>query len=450
LAAILPWSCVSFSNFRGLGETKDTNEQPIPNETSPDAILKDLASYIVDGNDQDKLQFLSADFPDAQLSSDDDDNNGLTRDLPDDSNVEDPLTEFGDQNSYSKSEGDEDDFSLIEETPESTVAHDHESEEEQETLPQENDEPPSPTEAEIVRNIWTSTARIKASEPYHLCLRCMQAGHVLKDCQLPDQSLEYSWSLQQLLLEQMTEEDESSEGKLCPRCESIDMLRKFNTYLPYSYQDYKDTQVQYLTERRIEDFFSLGPADSVVFRTDCSLCRLLFATAPRSPPNKQQLLIVPAWTLHHFERDLDVPWSVGRNYAICLYVGIKQLSSSSYFSHLTYPSESLDAICLDEDDYRDERTLCGRTVDVKSLDVDVIQGWLTRCQNFHKSTCRPKFFQGPLQFRLVDVRTRQVVRFSREEHREYIALSYVWGNVSQPSVRVGEKLGKLPPPSKIR
>ncbi|KAF8554824.1 HET-domain-containing protein, partial [Imleria badia] len=69
--------------------------------------------------------------------------------------------------------------------------------------------------------------------------------------------------------------------------------------------------------------------------------------------------------------------------------------------------------------------------------------WLCRCSDLHHITCRPFVSEGLEQIKLVDVETREIVLYP-PDGCDYIALSYVWGGVEQPSYKLGEVLPTVP------
>jgi hypothetical protein len=70
-----------------------------------------------------------------------------------------------------------------------------------------------------------------------------------------------------------------------------------------------------------------------------------------------------------------------------------------------------------------------------SADLRLIQSWLTACEKSHedtsiqKSLLHPKLTGSTLQLRLLDVQNDCIVR--RDHATRYVALSYVWGRVTQ-------------------
>lgn len=74
--------------------------------------------------------------------------------------------------------------------------------------------------------------------------------------------------------------------------------------------------------------------------------------------------------------------------------------------------------------------------------MDLISGWVNACVERHDGSCLPVPTQKLDGIRLIDIESRTIVRYS--PRCEYIALSYVWGNVTQETFKLGDKPGKLP------
>jgi hypothetical protein len=85
-----------------------------------------------------------------------------------------------------------------------------------------------------------------------------------------------------------------------------------------------------------------------------------------------------------------------------------------------------DALCLIENDIGTQRTLGGRRIDSRESNVDMILGWIKACAERHEAACLPVPTKDLEEVRLIDVESRQVVRYPGVDS-EYIALSYVWG-----------------------
>jgi hypothetical protein len=72
-----------------------------------------------------------------------------------------------------------------------------------------------------------------------------------------------------------------------------------------------------------------------------------------------------------------------------------------------------------------------------------IKNWLDSCDKLHTAKCRPVWAQYLPDIKFVQVATREIVQ-PLEVSFDYLALSYVWGGVTQRSYQLGSKVGRLP------
>jgi hypothetical protein len=80
---------------------------------------------------------------------------------------------------------------------------------------------------------------------------------------------------------------------------------------------------------------------------------------------------------------------------------------------------------------RDDRQFFGRKVDTKRVDLGVIENWLDTCSGWHKGACDRDIRTAanlPLNLRLIDAKRRCIIKVSRGEVPDYVALSYMWGS----------------------
>ncbi|KAF2669116.1 HET-domain-containing protein [Microthyrium microscopicum] len=83
------------------------------------------------------------------------------------------------------------------------------------------------------------------------------------------------------------------------------------------------------------------------------------------------------------------------------------------------------------------RSLYGRTIDVDRVDFNLIRTWIDECLNRQKRPNRCEEFTGQrtrlkkLDLYLLDCKTRRVIQPESKKNLEYVALSYVWGNISR-------------------
>ena len=102
-----------------------------------------------------------------------------------------------------------------------------------------------------------------------------------------------------------------------------------------------------------------------------------------------------------------------------------------------------DALCLLEKDIESQSSLGGRRIDFHDINVDLILSWVRSCLERHDEACLPVPTKELEEIRLIEVETRKVVKYPGPEC-DYIALSYVWGDVTQENYRLGDTLKMLP------
>ncbi|CAF9916082.1 hypothetical protein IMSHALPRED_002967 [Imshaugia aleurites] len=84
---------------------------------------------------------------------------------------------------------------------------------------------------------------------------------------------------------------------------------------------------------------------------------------------------------------------------------------------------------------KDQRLLLGRKIGSTAVDPTLLSLWLSLCTDQHGHDCTPTPFQfNPgFKLRLIDVKRRCVV--DPPPHPRYVALSYVWGNSVQVTLK---------------
>jgi hypothetical protein len=83
---------------------------------------------------------------------------------------------------------------------------------------------------------------------------------------------------------------------------------------------------------------------------------------------------------------------------------------------------------------------------INSLQVDtkLVNRWLSACEAEHGGTCQIKQFPELSRIYLIDVKSRELVRYPAFSKCQYLCLSYVWGTITQAIERSGSRLGKVP------
>ena len=114
-------------------------------------------------------------------------------------------------------------------------------------------------------------------------------------------------------------------------------------------------------------------------------------------------------------------------------------------TRLTHCSEPRNALCLLEstDPTQNPRGVCGRPVGTVA-DYSLITAWLSRCESLHSPYCRTEWNDCLYQIRLVDVKSRRIVRHPPGTAVEYLALSYMWGQSKSKAYQIGSRAGRLP------
>jgi len=78
----------------------------------------------------------------------------------------------------------------------------------------------------------------------------------------------------------------------------------------------------------------------------------------------------------------------------------------------------------------ENRQFFGRVMDSERVDVILLRDWLAKCERYHEGNCEDHGIAGrrlPENLRLIDVRSRTIVRAPDPGGLHYLTLSYVWG-----------------------
>lgn len=273
-----------------------------------------------------------------------------------------------------------------------------------------------------------------------LCLKCRQKGHDVEHCPVDGWAAEYGWffSPSRMAIDVGTAWS-NTDQVICSRCESLDLVRFFETRPPWNAQaDFTDD-----FDKQKDFIRSLGKAGSVQFWADCSVCCCLFAITPHPSSVGQEIFLVPDWTISRVSGELgavtmDSPEK--RQYTTCL---IPVLKPSSISLATRVVAHRGDALCMLEKDIEPQATLGGRQIDSHNINVDMIHKWVEACAERHDESCHPTAMKELEEIRLIEIESRKVVQYPGPEC-EYVALSYVWGGVTQGNYKLGDTLQTLP------
>jgi hypothetical protein len=286
-------------------------------------------------------------------------------------------------------------------------------------------------------------AQSGATDPSLLCLKCRMIGHVVDDCASSSWSPEFDWffSSARMAMDFGNAASTAPHQQFCRRCQDLDVLQLLHEDIPWvSLNDLGQA-----ARDGSELIRNIGLTGSIEFRKDCPLCCCLFAMTPNPSSPTQEILLLPHWTMNRLtgEKGADMDREEKRQYAKCLLVALKPSSVDLTFSTRVHRG---DALCILEGDDADlATTLGGRQVSSRSLNTTVIQEWLDTCSRLHGAHCSPVYTEDLHDIRLIDVLDREVVRYPGHSC-DYVALSYVWGGITQQSFQLGSSLspGSLP------
>jgi hypothetical protein len=270
-----------------------------------------------------------------------------------------------------------------------------------------------------------------------LCLKCRKSGHVAERCLFPYWAQDpFGWFF--------SKERKSMDfhgpypQKLCQRCENLNLLQLLSENLPWK----STSELNSLAAKGAGAFRSLGKTGSTEFWDNCSLCRCLFAMTPSPSSPSQDVLIVPDWTMNRVTGETDTVKTMDRwhEFSKCLLVTLDSESGNLGFSTKAHRG---DALCVIEEN-NPRYSLGGRVIS-PDLNIHIINHWLSSCSKYHSPKCHPTWRHDLPDIKLVEVSSRQIVQRPKGPF-DYIALSYVWGGMVQPSYQIGSKLkpGTLP------
>lgn len=269
----------------------------------------------------------------------------------------------------------------------------------------------------------------------YICLRCRETGHIFNDC--PNEWFTEVWITSQPRKEMYYGYlPELVDEPLCQRCQDLDILKYLHQELPWTSMLHLDDD----TVRKSGCLKSIGDVGTIIFRDDCQLCRCLYTMTPEPEKEDESVMLFPSWTMCRLEGGISIDTPEKQKYARTLQVVLDPDSNMQ----LSDTAQRGDALCLLNEDLIDPHTcLGGRCIDPTQMDFEIIDRWISTCASLHPITCASRWSEELQTISLIDVYSRQLVKHPPQK-TEYLALSYVWGGVSQGHYRLGAKLGSLP------
>jgi hypothetical protein len=272
-----------------------------------------------------------------------------------------------------------------------------------------------------------------------LCLRCRGRGHDVDHCTSETWEPELGWAFSQARRTfDLGTVCSSTNQVICPRCEDLDLIQLLESRPPWNSQ----SELSEAFEKGNESILSLGKTGSIQFWADCPICCCLFAITQNPSSAKQEVLLLPDWTICRVAGEMGIKMDSPEKqyYATCL---LSVLKPSSIPLPVPVVAHRGDSLCLVESDIGPQRTLGGREIDSHETKVDMILGWINACVKNHDASCLPVPTTDLEEVRFIDVESRQVVKYPGPDC-EYVALSYVWGDVTQGVYKLGDILHALP------
>ncbi|KAH7882060.1 heterokaryon incompatibility protein-domain-containing protein [Phlebopus sp. FC_14] len=292
-----------------------------------------------------------------------------------------------------------------------------------------------------------------------LCLICRQVGHLVRSC--PQFSKLKGASEDVKLSDEIQTPHpfnipfiatKGSPEALCQRCKQLG--NEFHI-LASGHQSGKVDKYMEKVKRRLAPIPPLGPVTSIRLLSTCPFCRFMFditylsendlrsIVSPQSD-DEGQLALMPTWTLVHLDPVQDVwPEKGWGPHSLCIYTAVTRARDKWQPQIGVHSGVDAIGVMDPEGNGAGAPALGVRKVGVQTPDYGIIKEWFRRCDELHQDTCRPLVSENLKKIKLVDVETRQIVGY--RDGFDYIALSYVWGGVTQRAYKLGDTLPRTPP-----
>jgi len=274
-----------------------------------------------------------------------------------------------------------------------------------------------------------------------LCLKCRRTGHIAARCVYRGWHRdEFSWFLSEgRKTMRFGNPAHVPEQNLCKRCQDLNILELLSKDLPWKLTSELNARAQ----KGTNTFQSLGKTGSTEFWNNCPLCLCLFALTPSPRSPDQDILILTDWSMNRVTGETDTVTDLEGwdQFSKCLLVTLSDDDGSRNLEFSTKIHRG-DALCLVQEDDIDH-CLAGRVVEPHHVNIEMIKNWLSTCDQLHTSKCHPTWTQELPDLKLVNITTRTIVKPPANPF-DYLALSYVWGEVNQQAYQLGSKLAKVP------
>ena len=276
---------------------------------------------------------------------------------------------------------------------------------------------------------------MRFSQKSLLCLKCRGRGHIASKCKQEYDNNFYDWFVSRQRAAFATERKVPGK-RLCKRCSDLDLIHYLENDIPWKSAFERPNHP--LLRKHIRH---LGKAGTIRFYDGCSLCRCLFALTPTPGSDDQRVLMVPNWTFNRLEGGVALDTPEKRRCAKGILITLADgddidLSKDSIL-------DRGDSLAILQNDLSQSKVALGARQIANTVDFNHIQQWLSRCSDLHPVTCTPMWSEQLRTVRLVDVIIRAVVPHPGSPC-DYVALSYVMGDVKQIVCKPGSLPKHLP------
>jgi hypothetical protein len=279
-----------------------------------------------------------------------------------------------------------------------------------------------------------------------LCLLCRKHGHGAIGCPQAKANKPSINNHDPFTEAMMLETLRTLPNSLCQRCEQYNIIKVSqiehivdtleNGAHIDSINQTANTMTTWLAEKQKHNLV-LGTLDSISLYGSCPLCRLIYRVFPVHGADIDNLSAVyylrpfPSYDRQStFLKETDA--TLKDQYAIYFSIESEEKAMGNIMEHFADTDGQMVGRVQESFTLSSESSIAGRgALRSRSLketiDFALPRWWLETCVASHGASCRRTWSDELLATKMIDIQTRQVVQC--RPNAEYVALSYVWGNV---------------------